>query len=211
MVLVTAHFDSGTKLDMPNLDDKLKRIEHKPNIRQNRLIELTSERFSLSPLGPADLDVLHHLWTHEQVRKFIWDNKVVPMELTEEILQKNDRLFQDSGFGIFGIREHGSSELIGFTGFWYFRTQPTLELLFGVAPDYWNRGVAAEASFVIIRYGFEVLGFDRIEASSDSANTASIRVFEKLSMTFERRATVDGLDTVFYSLRRTDERGSHSS
>jgi len=33
-------------------------------------------------------------------------------------------------------------------------------------------------------------------------NRASVKVLEKLGMSFQRRAVIDGLDTVFYSLQR---------
>lgn len=56
----------------------------------------------------------------------------------------------------------------------------------------------------MIRYGFEVLGFDQIIVSTDAANVASLRVIDKLGMQFQRRAAVDGLDTLFYSLTSSE-------
>lgn len=97
---------------------------------------------------------------------------------------------------------------MGFVGFWQFRTPPSLELLFGVAFDHWNRGVATETCKSVIRYGFDVLNFLTIEASTDVANEASVRVLEKLGMSFRERAIVDGLDSVFYTLRRQDWEGN---
>ena len=81
---------------------------------------------------------------------------------------------------------------------------PSLELLFGVAANHWNRGIATESSRCVIRYGFEELGFRGVEASTDRANTASVRVLEKLGMLFHRNELVDELDTVFYKLARND-------
>lgn len=166
--------------------------------------ELSSERFFLCPIEAAEVIILHRLWTDKPVRRFLWDGKVVPLKQTEEIVEKNSRLFEESGFGIWGIYERNSQQLLGFTGYWYFRTPPSLELLFGVSSDHWNRGIATEASNCVIRYGFEALDFQTIEASTDAANTASHRVLEKLGMSFQRRAIVDGLDTMFYMLRRKD-------
>jgi Acetyltransferase (GNAT) domain len=64
--------------------------------------------------------------------------------------------------------------------------------------------MATEASNCAIRYGFEVLDFGKIEASTDVANAASVRVLQKLGMSFRRRAVLDGLDTVFYTLLRNE-------
>ena len=166
--------------------------------------EITSERFSLRPIGAVDVTALHGLWTNEPVGRFLWDGKVVLLEQTQDIAERNERLFQESGFGIWGIRERNYAELVGFAGYWHFRMPPCLELVFGVAFDQWNRGMATEASQCVIRYGFEVLDFGKIEASTDVANAASVRVLEKLGMSFRRRAVLDGLDTVFYTLRRNE-------
>lgn len=62
--------------------------------------EITSERFSLRPIGVVDVPALHTLWTDESVRHFLWDGEVVPVEQTQDIAERNDRLFEDSGFGI---------------------------------------------------------------------------------------------------------------
>jgi ribosomal-protein-alanine N-acetyltransferase len=45
--------------------------------------------------------------------------------------------------------------LIGFCGFWFFYDPPELQLLYGIAPDRWGKGLAAEIARAMIRYGFE--------------------------------------------------------
>lgn len=152
----------------------------------------------------SDVRALHRLWIDQHVRRFLWDNKIVSLKHTGDIIKQSTQLFDRHGFGIWGVREHHSSRLIGFTGYWHFRTPPSLELLYGVAADHWNRGIATEASCCVIRYGFEVLRFRAIEASTDVTNRSSVRVLEKLGMSFQRRVMVDGLDTVFYSLPRSE-------
>jgi hypothetical protein len=56
------------------------------------------------------------------------------------------------------------------------------------------------------RYGFEVLGFRTIEASTGIANAASVWVLEKLRMLFRHRTVLGGLNTVFYTLQRDESR-----
>ena len=92
--------------------------------------------------------------------------------------------------------------LIGFCGFWFFHEPPRLELLYGIAPAYWNRGLATEAARAMMRYGFEELSFERIEASTDAANLASSKVMERAGMSFWKREPTNGLDTVYYAISR---------
>jgi ribosomal-protein-alanine N-acetyltransferase len=161
---------------------------------------LTSQRLSLRPIEPAEATTLHELWIDEPVRRFLWDGKVIPLEQTQEIAGKNVRLFEERGFGLWGMHEHDSAKLLGFAGYWYFRTPPVLELVYGVHHLHWNLGLATEASRSVIAYGFDQLRFETIDASTDVGNIASAKVLEKLGMSFRQRAIVDGLDTLFYVL-----------
>lgn len=61
-------------------------------------------------------------------------------------------------------------------------------------------GSATEAARRLVRCAFEDLGFAHIDASTDAANTASIRVLAKLGIPEIRREVVDGLDTRFFRL-----------
>jgi len=54
----------------------------------------------------------------------------------------------------------------------------------------------------MIGYGFEVLGFERIEASTDALNAASVRVMERAGMRFWKREITNGLDTIYYAVDR---------
>ena len=52
-------------------------------------------------------------------------------------------------------------------------------------PDYWGKGIAAEAVQAVMRVGFLTLNLHRIEAKYMDGNTQSRRVMEKCGMTFE--------------------------
>jgi RimJ/RimL family protein N-acetyltransferase len=71
-----------------------------------------------------------------------------------------------------------------------------------VARPQWGRGLATEIARAMIEYGFETLGLGVISASTDTPNAASVRVLEKCGFTFDRRAAVGGLETLFYEMRR---------
>ena len=116
--------------------------------------EIVSERLSLRPVDVDGVGALQSLWTDGRVRRFLWDDEVIPIERTREIVEKSCALFADSGFGIWGVRERSSNDLLGFAGYWHFHTPPSIELLFGVAAAHWNRGIATESSRCVIRYGF---------------------------------------------------------
>ena len=65
------------------------------------------------------------------------------------------------------------------------------------------RELATEIAQALVRYGFEELEFSEVWASTDAPNVASVSVLEKAGLRFERRAVVDGLETLFYCLPRS--------
>jgi ribosomal-protein-alanine N-acetyltransferase len=169
---------------------------------------LETPRLRLAPFGPDEAGLLHQLWMDPGVRRYLWDDQVIPPEQTAETIEKSEELFRRHGYGLWSLRWRETGELIGFAGYWHFRDPPELELLFGLAPGVWGRGLAAEASRELLRHAFEDLGFTEVRASTDAENRASLRVLEKLGMPCKRRATVQGLDTVFYSLQEEEWRHS---
>jgi [ribosomal protein S5]-alanine N-acetyltransferase len=162
---------------------------------------IDTERLRLTPLERGRASDLHALWIEPEVRRHLWDDQIVPLSQTEEIVQRNEELFARSGFGLWAIAAQPSKEICGFAGFWHFREPPELELILGLRAQHWGKGFASEAGTATIRYGFEALGFDRVRGSADVANARSIRLMERLGMRFDRRQIVAGLDTVFYEVR----------
>ena len=57
----------------------------------------------------------------------------------------------------------------------------------------------------MIDHGFKDLSFERIEASTDAENLASSKVMERAGMSFWKRETTNGLDTVYFSISRDDK------
>lgn len=163
---------------------------------------IETTRLTLQPLTAAAAAALHELWTHPEVRRYLWDDEVIPPQQTASIIATSSGLFSDKGFGLWGVRLRDVENLIGFGGYWFFREPPELELLYGIAADRWGQGFATEAARALLRYGFETLQFAEVRGSTDVLNTASLRVLEKVGLRFDRRAVAAGLDTLHYRLTR---------
>jgi RimJ/RimL family protein N-acetyltransferase len=103
--------------------------------------------------------------------------------------------------------------VVGTMGLDVSRRHARAELTYMVARECWGRGYATEAARAVVRYGFEVLGLQRIQATHFPDNPASGRVMEKLGMSREgvlrqyvRRRGVPA-DLVLYSLLRGEFEG----
>lgn len=163
-----------------------------------------TNRLAMAPFECHEAAELHALWTRPEVRRYLWDDEIIPAELTAEILEKNQWLFATEEYGLWSVRELGSPVLLGFAGFWHFREPPELEIILGFAADVWGRGYAQESGRALIDYAFQKLGFIEVRGSCDAPNQRSRRMMERLDMTLERQEVVGGLDTVFYRIARNE-------
>jgi ribosomal-protein-alanine N-acetyltransferase len=181
--------------------------------------EIKTSRLALRPIVARDLDQLHQLWTHPDVRKYIWDGVAITREDAAALIEQSADYFARLRYGLWAAvpileertrqqtdqntASHSDADLIiGFCGFWLFRNPPELELIYGFDPAYWGRGFATEAALAIIEYGFDRLSFHSIAGSTDAANSASARVMERAGMKLIKRDVVSGLDTLFYAISR---------
>ena len=163
---------------------------------------LETARLRLRPLTVADGGDLHRLFTLPGVRKYLWDDEIIPLEHAALIIEASVASLEAHGHGLWAVSLPDDDAFVGFCGFWHFHEPPELELLYGIAPDHWHKGLATEAANAMIRYGFDVLRFERIVASTDAANTASVRVMERAGLRFWKREMTNGLDTIYYCVDR---------
>ena len=76
--------------------------------------------------------------------------------------------------------------MIGTCGFTSFSCpDDSAEIGYVLHPDYWGQGLAAEAVQAVLTFGFENLLLHRVEARFIEGNVASLRVMQKVGMTFE--------------------------
>lgn len=164
--------------------------------------EISTARTVLRAFADCEKDELLRLFRNPSIRKYLLDDELVSADwMTAEITSSRAR-FANSGAGLWSVRAKGDARIIGFVGFREFFDPPQLQLLYGLLPAYWGRGLATESATSICDYAFRDLGFDRVSAAIDVPNTDSKRVLERLGMTLERITMEEGSETAFYGLQR---------
>ncbi|MCI0692329.1 GNAT family N-acetyltransferase [candidate division KSB1 bacterium] len=166
------------------------------------VLQIQTRRLSMRPFTMNDVDVLHRLWTDPQVRKYLWDDIVIPREQAVEVVESSIASFEQRGFGLWAVFPKNEDELIGFCGFRLFDDPPEVEILYGILPSHWRQGLATEAAIAMLRCGFEEHGFERIFAGADPPNTASFCVMEKCGMKFAKRMFINNIETIYYVIPR---------
>lgn len=165
-------------------------------------LELSTARLMLRPFTNDDLDAVHMLWTDADMRRYLCDDRIVPVAQSREWLEASSNEFATRRFGLWGVHDGGpDGTLIGFCGC---REWPTgePELVYGLLRPWWGQGLATESATAVLDYVFETLGHPVVMAATDPPNKASIRVMERLGMAFHERCEMHGLDTLVYRLSR---------
>jgi [ribosomal protein S5]-alanine N-acetyltransferase len=84
------------------------------------------------------------------------------------------------------LAKRGSGELVGTVGFHgIVPKNRAAEIAYDLAPRYWGKGVISEACRVVTEWGFDRLGFNRIQATVMVGNAASARVLDKCGFALE--------------------------
>jgi RimJ/RimL family protein N-acetyltransferase len=152
--------------------------------------------------------VVHALWTDPDVRRYLWDDMVIPRERAEQMVHAMIGGAERNGRGMWLIHEGSTDEPCGFCGFLPRDEPDHAQLIYGLAPRAWGRGYATESARAVMEYGFTTLNLSKIAAAADVPNTASTRVLERLGMRFVRREVVHGVDLLFYEIENTIGPGS---
>lgn len=85
------------------------------------------------------------------------------------------------------IRRRSDGRLCGGIGLHPENQHQRAELGYWIGVPFWGNGYATEAALAVVRYGFEVLKFNRIFAAHFAGNDASGRVLQKVGMQYEGR------------------------
>ena len=151
---------------------------------------LETERLILRSLRMEDADFIFREWGSPAVTHYMRDEEPLrSREEAEEWLRPLQTPEEMPTFKWWGIESKRDKELIGTCGFCRWNKQHHwAEMGYDLWPDYWGQGLMPEALRVLLRYGFEVMELNRVEATTHTENQRSMRVLEKLG--FQREGVL---------------------
>lgn len=149
---------------------------------------LETARLALAPFAPEDLDELLAVFRNESVRHYLLDDAVMSPGWVADEIAASQKRFADGKLGLWSLRQHDAPAIIGFTGF--LPVRGVSQLMYGLLPEYWHRGLATEAARAAIEAA-RAAGRREIVAATDIPNEASQQVLRRLG--FIEQARSDGL------------------
>lgn len=123
---------------------------------------------------------------HLEVTKYVtWDyHKSIEdsMNYLKSVIQR----YENKEVSEWAIVYKENNKFVGTHGYiWWLPAHARAEIAYALARKYWNKGLMTEAIKEVVRFGFEKMLLNRIEARCMVENIASQRVMEKAGMTFE--------------------------
>ncbi|MEV0913761.1 GNAT family protein [Streptomyces sp. NPDC049967] len=151
--------------------------------------ELHTARLRLRPFTDADAEPMFALHSSAHVMRY-WDSPPWNERARAERFIATCRKMADEGTGArVALARDSDGAFVGWCG------------LAGRNPDYrsaslgyvldetmWGHGYATEAARALLRWAFDALDLNRVQAQTDTRNVASARVLEKLG--FMREGTL---------------------
>ena len=135
----------------------------------------------LRPLSGDDLDPYADFAADAEQMRFLGGAQSRAMAWRDLSLRAG--AWMTSGFSMFAVIERDSGAWVGRVGPWQPEGWPGTEVGWGIARRFAGRGYAYEAAAATMDYAVDVLGWTHIIHTIDPANTASIRLAERLGST----------------------------
>jgi RimJ/RimL family protein N-acetyltransferase len=155
---------------------------------------LKTDRLTLRRWRDEDRAPFAAICADPDVMRFIGDGSTQTLEESASAIDRYERQWKDRGFGLFAVELNEVEKLIGFAGLSWpdFLPEllPSIEIGWRIAKPYWGMGYASEAAAEVLSFGVGTLGITDIVSICQLENSASIRIMQKLGMSFDRR-TVD--------------------
>lgn len=136
---------------------------------------LETERLILRPMTLDDMPAMFEIYSDVRAMTFMPTLPHQTLAQTQAAYQYN---MSSQGAVQWAICLKGTDKAIGHV---HYLGQTRIQGMgYILHPDYWGQGITTEACRVALDYGFNNLGYDKVELWIDEKNNASSRVAQKL-------------------------------
>lgn len=143
-------------------------------------LRLDTPRLTLRQFVESDLEALAAMYADPETMQYLGTGGTASRQETWRAIASMLGHWLLRGYGMWAVEERASGSLVGRVGFIDPEGWPGFELGWMIDRSHWGRGYAPEAAAVALRYARDVLRKERVISLIRPANTASIRVAEKI-------------------------------
>lgn len=177
--------------------------------------EITTDRLILRPFCYEDAASMMHNWlSDENVQSMYGEPAYKTEDEVKELISRYIRTSEEGSAFRWEVIEKESGECIGQASYFLVdRNNHFGEIEYCIGEAYQGKGYATEAAKAVISYGFEKIGFHKVQICCRPANTSSKRVIEKCGFVHEgtlrdyfyRNGSYEG--RMFFSILKSEYNG----
>lgn len=159
-----------------------------------------TERLHLRPFTEADLARVAEFYADEDMTRFMGRGKVKTLDETREYMREYIfNHYEKHGYGLYAVLRKETGELIGRCGLLVWNLEgEELELTYMIDKKHWGQGYAPEAMKFFRDWALKNTNFPYLISMIRPQNLPSIRVAEKLGMSFwKERLFLDQISKVY--------------
>ena len=164
-------------------------------------IIITTERLYIREKTADDAENAYLLNLDPEVIKYTGDPPFESIEAAKIFLQ-NYNHYTKYGFGRWAVIDKANNEYLGWCGLKYSADLNEYDIGFRFFKLHWNKGYATEAAQACLKLGFEDFKMEKIVGRAMKQNLGSIRVLQKLGMTYTGTFDFDKHEGELYSLTK---------
>lgn len=147
---------------------------------------LETERLTLRQFTAEDAPFILELVNEPSFIQNIGDRNVRSLADAVKYIEAGPVIsYARNGFGLYLVQLKESGESIGMCGLIKRAALEDVDIGYAFLPKFWSKGYAVESALAVKEQAHS-LGLRRLVAIVDPANIGSIRVLEKLGLTFEK-------------------------
>lgn len=148
---------------------------------------IETQRLILRKFELSDAPCAYRYWAGvEEIQKNYAEPTYETLEKTEELLSQYIEKCESDDYYRWAVVLKETGECVGMVAFYLVNTDFEFgEIEYCIGKDFQNKGYITEATRALIDYGFEKIGFNRIQICCRDNNPKSRRVIEKCGFTFE--------------------------
>ncbi|WP_188999742.1 GNAT family N-acetyltransferase [Paenibacillus nasutitermitis] len=150
------------------------------------MVILETERLFLRCYQDEDLPALHAIFSEPGMMSFYpapftWSQ-------TQSWIKRNQTRYDKDGYGLWAVCLKETMACIGDCGLvaQHIEGHTEVEIGYHIKQEQWSKGYATEAAMACRDYGFGPLELKRLISIIHPGNTGSIRVAEKLGLSWEK-------------------------
>jgi ribosomal-protein-alanine N-acetyltransferase len=162
---------------------------------------METDRLAFRRLEPGDLDRLFALYRDPEIRRYFPEGTLTRKETNDELEWFLNGHPEHPELGLWATIHKQTNQFIGRCGLlpWTIENRSEVEVAYLLSKAFWGQGLATEAGRGIASHGFGDLGLSRLICLIDPANRPSIRVAEKIGMSFEKQLEDEAGPFLLYS------------